>query len=118
MPCRLPLAAFLYYNKLQVYIYVIYHLWNRVDLNEAVRPKQAIYLLPQLVEDIGSGHNVVKTVFLECGWSFRKDGPREMKAVGEVEFCQKFHDQANILTNVNVNAGIAGRVSKISFPES
>ena len=49
-----------------------HHLWNRVDLNEAVRPKQAIYLLPQLVEDIGSGHNVVKTVFLECGWSFRK----------------------------------------------
>ena len=77
-----------------------HHLWNRVEL----------------VEDIGSGHNVVKTVFLECGWSFRKDGPREMKAVGEVEFCQKFHDQANILTNVNVNAGIAGRVSKISFP--
>ena len=44
------------------------------------------YLLPELLADIGGGHNIVSTVFLECQAMYRKDGPREMAAVGEVEF--------------------------------
>jgi len=44
------------------------------------------YLLPELLADIGGGHNIVSTVFLECRAMYRKDGPREMAAVGEVEF--------------------------------
>ena len=34
----------------------------------------------------GGGHNIVSTVFLECRAMYRKDGPREMAPVGEVEF--------------------------------
>ena len=44
------------------------------------------YLLPELLADIGGGHNIVSTVFLECRAMYRKDGPREMAALGEVEF--------------------------------
>jgi L-fuconolactonase len=44
------------------------------------------YLLPDLLADIGGGHNIVSTVFLECRAMYRKSGPREMAALGEVEF--------------------------------
>jgi L-fuconolactonase len=44
------------------------------------------YFLPELLEDIQGGHNIVATVFLECQAMYRKDGPREMAPVGEVEF--------------------------------
>jgi len=49
-------------------------------------PHRGCYLLPDLLADIGGGHNIVSTVFLECRAMYRKDGPREMAAVGEVEF--------------------------------
>jgi predicted TIM-barrel fold metal-dependent hydrolase len=44
------------------------------------------YLLPDLLSDVGGGHNIVSTVFLECRAMYRKSGPRELAAVGEVEF--------------------------------
>ena len=36
--------------------------------------------------DIGSGHNVVATVYLEWLSMYRADGPEEMRPVGETEF--------------------------------
>ena len=50
------------------------------------RRSAARYLLPELLDDIGGGHNIVSTVFLECRSMYRKDGPAEMAPVGEVEF--------------------------------
>ena len=44
------------------------------------------YLLDELLVDLGSGHNVVATVFEECRSMYRAHGPEEMKPVGEVEF--------------------------------
>jgi L-fuconolactonase len=55
-----------------------HHFWDS--------PHRGHYLLPELLEDIAGGHNIVSTVFLECRAMYRKDGPREMAAVGEVEF--------------------------------
>src|SRR4051812_41231535 len=55
-----------------------HHFWDS--------PNRGTYLLPELLADIGGGHNIVSTVFLECRAMYRKDGPREMAAVGEVEF--------------------------------
>jgi len=49
-------------------------------------PNRGRYFLPELLDDIGRGHNIVATVFLECQAMYRKDGPREMAPVGEVEF--------------------------------
>ncbi|MBR9981715.1 MAG: hypothetical protein KFF50_11870, partial [Desulfatitalea sp.] len=44
------------------------------------------YLLDELLADTGSGHNVVQTVFVECGSMYRQAGPPEMRPVGETEF--------------------------------
>ena len=55
-----------------------HHFWDS--------PHRGHYLLPELLADIGGGHNIVSTVFLECRAMYRKEGPREMAALGEVEF--------------------------------
>ena len=44
------------------------------------------YLLDELLADTGSGHNVVATVFVQCGAMYRADGPRGLRPVGETEF--------------------------------
>jgi L-fuconolactonase len=41
-----------------------HHLWTHVE---------PPYLLDNLLEDTGSGHNVTHTVFIECGWSWDPD---------------------------------------------
>ncbi len=43
------------------------------------------YLLEDLQADLG-GHNVVGTVYMECGVSFRAEGPEALRPVGETEF--------------------------------
>ena len=43
-----------------------HHLWERP-------PKD--YLLGELLQDLGSGHNVVSTVAVECRYSYRRGGP-------------------------------------------
>ncbi len=54
-----------------------HHLWDH--------PKSR-YLLNELLEDIGDGHNVVSTVFMECGSMYSADSPAPMRPVGETEF--------------------------------
>lgn len=47
------------------------------------------YLLPELLADLrppGGGHNIVATVFAECGAMYRTEGPPELRSLGEVEF--------------------------------
>jgi L-fuconolactonase len=44
------------------------------------------YLLDDLLADTGSGHNIVRTVFIECTACYRADGPTALKPVGETEF--------------------------------
>ena len=44
------------------------------------------YLLDELLVDVGSGHNVSSTVFMECGSMYRADGSQALKPVGETEF--------------------------------
>jgi len=56
-----------------------HHLWDRGGNR---------YLLDQLLEDTGSGHNVVSTVFVECLSMYRADGPDAMRPIGETEFVQ------------------------------
>src|SRR5262249_6528884 len=54
-----------------------HHLWDRGGWT---------YFLPELLADLTTGHNVVATVFEECGRMYRAGGPPEMRPVGEVEF--------------------------------
>ncbi len=73
-----------------------HHLWDRRNAPPtdpatehpfvtAIRPARR-YLLEELLADTGSGHNVVATVFVECGAFYKADGPVEMRPVGETEF--------------------------------
>jgi hypothetical protein len=55
-----------------------HHFWDT--------PHRGQYFLPDLLADIGGGHNIVSTVFMECQAMYRKDGAAEMAPVGEVEF--------------------------------
>ncbi len=54
-----------------------HHLWDNPDNS---------YLLPQLLADTGSGHNIVSTVFVECLSMYRAEGDEAMRPVGETEF--------------------------------
>ncbi len=58
-----------------------HHLWDGRD--DFIEPR---YLLDEVLADVGSGHNIVSTVFVECGAMYRADGPEELRAVGETEF--------------------------------
>src|SRR5215469_9913495 len=49
-------------------------------------PQRGRYLLPELLDDLSGGHNIVATVFVECRSMYRQAGPRELAPVGEVEF--------------------------------
>jgi predicted TIM-barrel fold metal-dependent hydrolase len=44
------------------------------------------YLLPELLADTGSGHNITATVYLEWLSMYRGGGPMPLRPVGEVEF--------------------------------
>ena len=65
-----------------------HHFW--VSRPEPAHYQQ--YLLPELAADVGSGHNVRSTVFIEVRCEYRQDGPDEMKPVGEVEYVQTIAD--------------------------
>jgi L-fuconolactonase len=54
-----------------------HHLWR-------ARPDR--YLLDDLAEDVGTGHDIRATVFIQCGSAYRKDGSEELRPVGETEF--------------------------------
>jgi L-fuconolactonase len=54
-----------------------HHLWDRPGYR---------YLFPELLADIGSGHNIHATLFEQAGSMYRADGPEELKSLGETEF--------------------------------
>lgn len=56
-----------------------HHLWEQPS-------RWGTYLLEDLWADTDSGHNIEKTVFIDCGASYRETGPAAMRPVGETEF--------------------------------
>jgi L-fuconolactonase len=54
-----------------------HHLWER---------KHGDYLLPELLADAASGHDIRGTVFVQCGEMYRASGPDEERSLGETEF--------------------------------
>ncbi|MFN2427530.1 MAG: amidohydrolase [Candidatus Binatia bacterium] len=74
-----------------------HHLWDRPaailqNLPPLDHPFMEIvrrvprYLFDELLADLGSGHNVRATVYMECGAMYRADGPLPLQPVGETEF--------------------------------
>jgi L-fuconolactonase len=74
--------------------------WTALRYEDALEPELSIidphhhlwendrgrYLLPEMMADVNSGHNIVATVFIECGTMYRAEVPAAMQPVGEVEF--------------------------------
>ena len=54
-----------------------HHLWQRAGND---------YMFPDLLADTQTGHNIVATVFVDCHSMYRKEGPSELRCVGETEF--------------------------------
>lgn len=55
-----------------------HHLWRD--------KKGPAYELENLWADTASGHNILGTVFVECGADYRPDGPESLRPVGETEY--------------------------------
>lgn len=84
-----------------------HHLWNR----PAIR-----YLLPELLQDAASGHNVVATVYLEASAGYRPDGPGHLRPVGETQFAAGVAE-ASRSGPVRACAGIVGYVDLAQPPD-
>jgi len=101
-----------------------HHRWLDRTVEEALEPSMPIcdphhhfwdrpndrYFLDDLYNDLSGGHNVVSTVFIECQAMYRKNGPEEMRSLGQTEFVQGIVAQNNSgqYGDVNVAAGIVG----------
>jgi L-fuconolactonase len=90
-----------------------HHLWDiRTFTTEPYASfEQKVYLCEEIVADIrSSGHNVVQTVFAQCGAFYRADGPEALKCVGETEFVHGIHAMSNsgIYGDTRLCTGIFG----------
>ena len=73
---------------------------------------QPRYFLDEMLADLAGGHNVVSTVFIECGTMFKLDGPEPFRAVGETEFVNGIAamSASGAYGPARVAAGIVGTV--------
>ncbi|MGH7926654.1 MAG: amidohydrolase family protein [Candidatus Binatia bacterium] len=78
-----------------------HHLWERAGER---------YLLADFLQDIGSGHNVVATIAVECKAMYRKHGIEELKPLGETEFLTwvAHHAMADTSIATAIASGIVG----------
>ncbi|MEQ8955914.1 MAG: amidohydrolase family protein [Gammaproteobacteria bacterium] len=66
-----------------------HHLWmKRFNRN---------YLLEELWRDTGSGHNIEKTVFMECRAFYLKEGPEHLRPTGETLYISELAAQSYAL---------------------
>jgi len=63
-----------------------HHLWRR--------KRWFTYLLDDFWTDTGSGHNITKTVYVQCRSGYRAEGPEHLKPVGETEFVADVAEQS------------------------
>ena len=63
-----------------------HHLWDHPGSR---------YLLDELLADVNSGHNIVATVFIQCGSGYRTSSPEKMRPIGESEFVRAIADESD-----------------------
>ncbi len=77
-----------------------HHLWrNRFG---------ADYLLPELWKDTGSGHKIVKTLFMECRAFYDKDAPAHLAPLGETKAITQIAEDSHADPSQATIAGIVG----------
>ena len=52
------------------------------------------YLLPEFGRDTGSGHNIVKSVFMECQAFYLREGPEHLRPSGETNYISELARQS------------------------
>lgn len=76
--------------------------WRSLVTEEIIEPERSIidthhhlwetpsrwgaYVLSDLWSDTSSGHNIEKTVFIDCHSSYLEDGPEHLKPIGETQY--------------------------------
>ncbi|MDE2462553.1 MAG: amidohydrolase family protein [Alphaproteobacteria bacterium] len=70
------------------------------------------YLFDELLKDLSSGHNIIATVYMECGAMYRAEGPEALRCVGETEFVNGVAamSASGLYGPVRACAGIVGHV--------
>lgn len=78
-----------------------HHLWDR---------PQSEYLIQQFAEDLGGGHSVTKTVYIESGAVSWAHKPVPLRPVGETEFAARMAamSESGIYGPTKICAGIVG----------
>ena len=84
-----------------------HHLWK--GYGKPV-PWQPDYWIDEFAHDLSSGHNVIASVFVECGFGYRTEGAAALKPVGEVETLDRFAEEFKTKhgTGTKPCAGIVG----------
>ncbi|OWU85812.1 amidohydrolase [Oceanicola sp. 22II-s10i] len=76
-----------------------HHLWDRLGG----------FLADEIMADTSSGHNIRKTVFVQCRYAHRTDGPEAMRPVGETEAVVRVAEEtAQRGAATEICAGIVG----------
>ncbi|MDA3039533.1 MAG: amidohydrolase family protein [Actinomycetota bacterium] len=74
-----------------------HHLWDY----ETVYGR---YDIDDLRIDTGSGHNVVETVFIDCGANYLTDGPEHLRPIGETRFVANRADATDHTPGARITA--------------
>tara|TARA_Y100001933_G_C18993593_1_gene561571 strand:- start:110 stop:1144 length:1035 start_codon:yes stop_codon:yes gene_type:complete len=87
-----------------------HHLWrDHRSLNRSID-----YDLNDLWADTESGHNIIATVFVECGADYRSSGPESLRPVGETDYVKSAAD-LSILGASKGRPPIKGIVSHVDL---
>ena len=78
-----------------------HHLWDKPGDR---------YMIDEISRDVGSGHNIVQTVFVEVDSMYRSSGPEEMRPIGESEWVRGIGAQSDsgLYGRTKVATGIVG----------
>ncbi len=77
-----------------------HHLWDYPE---------SMYMADEFLQDVGTGHKLLKTVYVECRRRYRSTGPEHLRPVGETEFIdQAVSKYADEFAGPELAAGIVG----------
>ncbi|MCP3912530.1 MAG: amidohydrolase [Actinomycetia bacterium] len=94
--------------------------WLALTVEEAVEPELEIidahhhlwdvagtygrYELDDLRTDTGTGHNIVETVFIDCGANYLTEGPDHLRPVGETIYVAGRADESDVTPGARIAA--------------
>jgi predicted TIM-barrel fold metal-dependent hydrolase len=99
-----------------------HHLWDLAVIVSQLPPmthgfidmlkNRSRYLFDDLLADLRTGHNIIGTVYMECGSMYRAGGPENLRCVGETEFVNGVAamSASGLYGNARACAGIVGHV--------